>query len=124
MSDAALKPRRSACPIASTLEVIGDRWTLVIVRDLLIGKSRYGEFLASPEGIPTNILASRLRRMEESGLIEKDLYQRNPPRHAYRLTRRGRKLLPLLQEMCRWGNAFVDGTRRPPDSFMTASFPD
>lgn len=124
MPDPILTPRRSACPIAATLDIVGDKWSLVIVRDLLIGKSRYGEFLTSPEGITTNILADRLKRMEESGLIDKDLYQRNPPRHAYRLTRRGRKLLPLLQEMCRWGNAFIPGTRQPPDSFMAAKFPD
>ena len=80
MSVPALKPARSVCPIASTLDLVGDKWSLLIVRDLLIGKSRYGEFLKSPEGITTNILADRLRRMERTGLIERDLYQQHPRR--------------------------------------------
>ncbi len=124
MPDPVLKPARSVCPIASTLDLVGDKWSLLIVRDLLIGKSRYGEFLKSPEGITTNILADRLRRMEQTGLVERDLYQQHPPRYAYRLTRRGRKLLPILQDMCRWANEFVDGTWQPPESFMNAKFED
>ena len=122
MTHMVLKPERSICPIAATLDLVGDKWSLIIVRDLIIGKSRYGEFLDSPEGITTNILANRLRRMEQTGLIDKDLYQQHPPRYAYRLTRRGRKLLPILQDMCRWANEFVDGTWRPPESFMNAKF--
>jgi DNA-binding HxlR family transcriptional regulator len=119
MEKSTFKPERSACPIATALDIVGDRWTLVIVRDLVIGKSRYSEFLDSPERITTNILASRLKRMEEVGLIEKRPYQEHPPRHEYRLTGMGIKLLPVLQGMCRWANEFVDGTFIPPDSFMT-----
>ena len=109
---------RSPCPIASTLDLVGDRWSLLIVRDLLIGKQRYGEFLASPEGITTSILADRLRRMEAAGLIEKQPYQENPVRYAYRLTARGQELQPVLQEICRWANRHVPDTWTPPDSFM------
>jgi DNA-binding HxlR family transcriptional regulator len=72
---------RSGCPIAATLDLVGDKWSLVIVRDMLMGKRRYGEFLASPEGITTNILADRLKRMEDLGLISKAPYQKHPPRY-------------------------------------------
>jgi DNA-binding HxlR family transcriptional regulator len=94
---------RSFCPIATTLEFVGDRWTLVIVRDLLNGKRRFSEFLGSPERITTNILTGRLADMERDGLIEKTAYQTRPLRHEYRLTARGAALLPVLLEMCLWG---------------------
>ena len=60
--------RRSLCPVACSLDILGDRWTLLVIRDLFAGKSRFGEFLASPEHIPTNILAERLKRLERAGL--------------------------------------------------------
>ena len=109
---------RSPCPIASTLDLVGDRWTLVVIRDMLTGKRLYGEFLASPEGISTNILADRLQSLERAGLVRRRAYQSNPPRHEYRLTPKGRGLLPVLQEICRWGNKFVPGTWVAPESFM------
>ena len=109
---------RSGCPIASTLDLVGDRWSLVVVRDMLNGKSRFGEFLESPEGIPTNILTERLRRLESDGLIDKQPYQTRPLRHEYILTDRGRALLPILQSMCRFGNKQIPGTWTPPREFM------
>jgi DNA-binding HxlR family transcriptional regulator len=111
-------PKRSGCPIASTLDIVGDRWSLVLIRDLINGKSRFGEFMASPEGITSNLLADRLRRLEAAGLIVRDAYQQNPPRHAHRLTPAGEALLPVLQAICRWGNRHIDGTWIPPESFM------
>lgn len=109
---------RSGCPIASSLDIIGDRWTLVVLRDLLNGKSRFGEFLASPEGIATNVLTDRLTVMEANGLVEKQLYQQRPRRYAYSLTPKGEALLPVLQQLCLWGNAQLPGTWIPPESFM------
>lgn len=109
---------RSPCPIASTLDILGDKWTLVIVRDLLVGKSRYGEFLESPEGISTNILADRLRTLESAGLVSKAPYGNSEIRNAYSLTEKGDALLPVLQEMCRWGNRFLPETWVPPSFFM------
>lgn len=109
---------RSGCPIASTLELVGDRWTLVIVRDMVTGKKRYGEFLESPERITTNVLADRLNRMEAAGLAVKTPYQRRPVRYEYALTDMGLGLLPVLQEICRWGNKYIPGTWIPPESFM------
>ncbi|MCA3255226.1 MAG: helix-turn-helix transcriptional regulator [Alphaproteobacteria bacterium] len=109
---------RSPCPIATTLDLVGDRWTLIILRDLLTGKTRYSEFLSSPEKITTNILADRLERMERAGLIAKSPYQQRPVRYAYALTEMGRGLHPLLREICRWANRHVPGTWVPPAQFM------
>ncbi len=109
---------RSPCPIASSLDIVGDRWTLVILRDMLMGKTRYSQFLASPEGITTNILADRLARMEAAGLIDRTPYQQRPARHAYTLTGMGRALHPTLRELCRWANLYMPGTWTPPAAFM------
>ena len=109
---------RSPCPIASSLDILGDKWTLVLVRDLVTGKRRYGEFLDSPEGIATNILATRLKAMVDAGLIAKRPYQRNPTRHEYTLTPLGDDLLPVLQAFCRWGNRHFPESWIPPAWFM------
>ena len=111
---------RSGCPIATTLDLVGDRWTLVILRDMLNGKARFSEFLASPERITTNVLTERLARMESAGLVEKDRYSERPRRYAYRLTEMGRGLRPVVQEMCRWANRYMPGTWIPPEHFMAA----
>jgi DNA-binding HxlR family transcriptional regulator len=112
------KPARSGCPIASTLDLVGDRWSLVVIRDMLTGKSRFQQFLASPERITSNILADRLAMLEASGLVEKSAYQAHPPRYDYRLTAAGTGLLPVLQQVCRWANRYLPGTWTPPASFM------
>jgi len=84
------------------------------VRDLLIlGKRRYGEFQSSPEAIPTNILADRLKRLEAAGLITKELYQDNPPRAEYFLTRKGSDLGPVLKAMGQWGVRHIPGVVIP-----------
>lgn len=109
-------PLRSTCPIAGSLDLIGDRWTLLVVRDLVRGRQRYGEFAGAPEGIPTNILADRLVRLEECGIITSETYQENPPRYAYSLTARGRDLKPVLVALARWGERHVPGTRIPAET--------
>lgn len=109
---------RSGCPIATTLDIVGDRWTLVLLRDMLNGKAKYSEFLASPERITTNVLADRLLKMEAAGLIEKRLYQTRPERFDYALTPKGRGLHPVVREMCLWANRHVPGTWVAPESFM------
>ncbi len=100
---------RSACPIANVLDIVGDKWTLLVVRDLMMGKHRYGEFQTSPEAIPTNILAERLKRLEAAGLVKKDFYQDNPPRAEYFLTSKGADLGPILQAMGQWGAQYIPG---------------
>lgn len=109
---------RSGCPIASTLDLIGDKWTLVIVRDMLAGKTKFGEFLGSPEGITTNILSDRLKNMVVHGLVEKRPYQDRPVRHEYFLTDKGRGLQLALIEICIWANHEIEGTWTPPAWFM------
>jgi DNA-binding HxlR family transcriptional regulator len=103
---------RSRCPVACSLDVLGDRWTLLVIRDLFAGKSRFGEFLASPERIPTNILAERLKRLERAGLITGSAYNEHPPRFDYHLTERGRELAPVVDAIAVWGLAQFPGTRR------------
>lgn len=102
---------RSVCPIANTLDLVGDKWSLLVVRDLLRGKRTYGELLDSPEGIPTNILADRLRRLEEAGLIESSAYQERPVRYAYGLTEKGAELGEILLALVKWGKKHIPGTR-------------
>ena len=109
--------KRSGCPVANALDLFGDRWTLIVIRDLVVGKRRYGDFEKSPEGIPTNILADRLRQLEQHQLIRKVPYQRRPTRYEYHLTEKGADLLPVLQAMVRWANIHVPGSWRPPESF-------
>lgn len=101
---------RSQCPVACTLDVLGDKWTLLVVRDLLLGKTTYSEFQQSPERIPTNILAQRLKRLQDAGIIEKERYQERPVRYRYLLTEKGRDLQPVLSAMIDWGNRYIPGT--------------
>ncbi|MGH7731836.1 MAG: winged helix-turn-helix transcriptional regulator [Candidatus Eiseniibacteriota bacterium] len=99
--------------------MIGDRWTLLVVRDLFFfGKRRFGELVASPEGVPTNLLTDRLRRLEKEGLVRKALYQRHPRRYEYRLTEKGAHLGPVLRELIAWSNRHIPGTARPPAGFL------
>jgi len=98
-----MKNRRSNCPVACTLDLVGDRWTLLVVRDLVMGKTYFDEFLASPEGIATNILSSRLRLLEDLGYVtgEKDASDRR--RIHYSLTKKGERLGKLLRGIVKWG---------------------
>jgi DNA-binding HxlR family transcriptional regulator len=101
---------------------VGDRWTLLVMRDLLFyDKRRFADFLASPEGIATNILADRLERLERCGLIRRRRYRDNPPREEYQLTPRGRDLGPVLRELIRWGKRHVRGTAKRPPAGVTKS---
>ena len=103
--------KRSTCPIANVLDLVGDKWSLLIVRDMLLfNKHRYGDFLAADEGITTNILADRLKRLELYGIIEKMPYQHNPVRHEYYLTDKGRDLRPMVMDMVDWGLKYIPGT--------------
>lgn len=114
--------RRSNCPINVALELFGDRWSLLILRDMLIvEKSRYGEFLDSPEAISTNILASRLKQLQGLGLIEKLADPLDRKSFLYLPTDKGVSLLPVLLEMFRWGMEQADGTAGPDWLVGTAS---
>jgi DNA-binding HxlR family transcriptional regulator len=102
---------RSPCAVACTLDLVGDKWSLLVVRDLLRGKVTYGELQNSLEGIPTNILADRLKRLEQAELIAKSAYQEHPVRYAYGLTEKGKALSDVLLALVRWGKKHIPGTR-------------
>ncbi len=103
--------RRSPCPIASTLDLVGDKWSLLVIRDMLHGKRTYGELVDSPEGIPTNMLADRLRRLEEAGIILRSAYRDRPVRYAYTLSDKGKDLGEVLLAYVRWGKRHIPGTQ-------------
>lgn len=107
--------RRSPCPVACTLDLLGDRWTLLVIRDLFLGRERFRDLLASPEGIPTNILTDRLERLLQAGLIEQVPAEKGGKRLAYRLTEKGRELAPILKAMRDWGLRWEKGARAFPD---------
>ena len=102
--------RRSPCPVTCSLDILGDKWTLLVVRDLLLGKSRYKEFASSPEGIPTNILADRLDRLVTHGITEQVPVSEGSKRMKYQLTDKGRELMPILIAIKEWGLKWVEGT--------------
>jgi DNA-binding HxlR family transcriptional regulator len=101
--------RRSICPVACSLDLLGDRWTLLVIRDLFAGKSRFGDFLASPEGIATNILSARLQGLQTGGLIAAEPCTERVGALRYRLTPRGTALLPVLAALKDWGLAHIAG---------------
>jgi DNA-binding HxlR family transcriptional regulator len=106
--------QRSPCPIACTLDLIGDRWTLLVIRDMMFfGKQRFEEFLESPEGISTNILTNRLKSLEQMGFIEKQPYSNHPRRMNYQLTEQGKNLRPVLKAMIAWGLQYIPDTKVP-----------
>ena len=102
---------RSCCPITCSLDLLGDKWTLLIIRDLFLGKKRYQEFLVSPEKIATNILADRLKKIEANGLVIQKIYQQNPTRYEYELTQKGEELRPVLEALIKWGRTYYPGTK-------------
>jgi DNA-binding HxlR family transcriptional regulator len=120
------KKRRTGCPIAFGLDTFGDRWTLLIIRDILLRDCKtYGDFLEAGEGIATNILADRLKQLEQFDIITKSRDPKNRRRYLYRLTEKGLDLTPVLLEMVRWsfkydpdtiaGRAFVKRIERDRD---------
>ncbi len=99
--------------MAGTLDILGDRWSLLLVRDLLLGgELRNSDFAGAAEAIPTNTLADRLRRLDEAGIIERVSYSEHPPRFRYRLTDRGQRLGPVVDALANWGVQNLPGTRR------------
>jgi DNA-binding HxlR family transcriptional regulator len=105
---------RSGCPISTSLEIFGDRWSLLVVRDLMFsGLCSFKEFEAAGEGIATNVLAERLERLEAAGIISRRPDPEDGRKVVYRLTRKGMELAPMLVEMVIWGAAH-EKTEAPP----------
>ena len=108
------KKRRSRCPVSFALDRVGDKWSLLVVRDIMFrGKETYGEFLESGDGIATNVLADRLKCLETDGIIEKSQDPENKRRYLYRLTDKGLDLAPVLLEMMRWSAKYDADTGTP-----------
>jgi DNA-binding HxlR family transcriptional regulator len=103
----ASKKRRSDCPLSCSLDIWGDKWSLLIIRDLMFAKKcTYGDFLKSAEGIATNILASRLQGLEENKIIEKSDHPESKAKVLYRLTQKGIDLLPIIVEVHLWAEKY------------------
>lgn len=99
------KKNRSTCPIAVALDMLGDRWSLIVVRDLMMAKSlTYGELAECSEGITTNILADRLKKLTAEGIVDKTPYQTKPVRYAYSLTAKGLGLKPIMCAIVTWAH--------------------
>ena len=94
------------CPVARTLDVVGDRWTLLILRDLSWGRAKFSALQASLDGIPANLLSERLKRLEQSGMIERVFYSDHPPRAEYKLSAKGKAFVPVLIAMRSYGEAW------------------
>ena len=106
--------RRSDCHINFALEMFGDPWSLLIIRDIVyFGKKTYGEFLASEEGMATNILASRLAHLEQQGILVKKLSEKDRRKEEYVLTEKGLDLIPVLVEMANWSAEYDAHTAAP-----------
>lgn len=95
------------CPIARTLEIVGEWWTLLIVRDAIKGARRFEEFKAT--GIADNILTARLRKLTDEGILERRLYQERPARYEYHLTAKGQSLRPIILALRSWGRQWTQG---------------
>ena len=97
------------CPVARTLDLIGERWTILLLRDLLLhGPRRFQDFQASLPGVAPNTLSARLKAMEDSGLVSRELYNERPPRLEYVLTAKGKSLGPIVKAMREWGSKHLD----------------
>lgn len=97
------KAYNQSCPIARTLDVVGDRWTLLIIRDMFMGRTKFGEMLESCPGLPPRLLSDRVKRLEDQGLVKRTVYSQHPLRAEYHLTAKGRSLFPVLRSIGEWG---------------------
>jgi len=108
---------RSACPINYSLEMLGDKWSLLILRDIIqFGKNTYGDFVTSDEKIARNILASRLSKLQREGMVTKRPHPQDKRKDIYEVTEKGLAVIPILLDMSEWGSGY--GT--PPDAMLTA----
>ena len=106
MTEAKARSELPACPVETTLTLIGDKWKVLILRDLLPGTKRFGELKKSVGNVSQKVLTAQLRDMEESGLVHREVYAEVPPRVEYSLTELGRSLKPILDSMWAWGEEY------------------
>jgi len=102
------------CPVARTLDIIGERWTILILRDLfLFGPRRFQDLQNSLSGVAPNTISARIKTLEDAGIISRELYSEHPPRAVYSLTKRGQDLKPALLALRDWGEKYTDGPPAP-----------
>ena len=106
MSEMTAKATLPACPVETTLTLIGDKWKVLILRDLMPGTKRFGELKKSVGNVSQKVLTAQLRAMEESGLVNRKVYAEVPPRVEYSLTELGKSLKPILDSMWDWGEGY------------------
>ena len=106
MSEMTSKADLPACPVETTLTLIGDKWKVLILRDLMPGTKRFGELKKSVGNVSQKVLTAQLRAMEESGLVHREVYAEVPPRVEYSLTELGKSLRPVLDSMQAWGEGY------------------
>ena len=106
MNETSAKKELPACPVETTLTLIGDKWKVLILRDLMPGTKRFGELKKSIGNVSQKVLTAQLRAMEESGLVNRKVYAEVPPRVEYSLTELGKSLKPILDSMRAWGEAY------------------
>ena len=106
MIEVKAKKELPACPVETTLTLIGDKWKVLILRDLMPGTKRFGELKKSVGNVSQKVLTAQLRAMEASGLVNRKVYAEVPPRVEYSLTELGKSLKPILDSMCAWGKAY------------------
>ena len=94
---------QAACPVARTLDVVGDRWTILVLRDLSFGRRKFSALQGSLKGISANLLSDRLKKLEQSGMVEQVAYSAHPPRFEYKLSAKGRAFVPVLVAMVTYG---------------------
>jgi DNA-binding HxlR family transcriptional regulator len=98
---------QSTCPVACSLDLLGDRWTLLIIRDLFRKRHRFADLQASLTGVPSNVLSDRLKLLENEGIVERRFYSQHPPRAEYYLTRKGIDLRDVLRALVQWGSTHL-----------------
>lgn len=106
MEDAKVRTELPVCPVETTLSLIGDKWKVLILRDLMPGTKRFGELKKSVGNVSQKVLTAQLRAMEESGLVHREVYAEVPPRVEYSLTELGKSLKPILDSMWAWGEEY------------------
>ena len=106
MNENKAKPELPACPVETTLTLIGDKWKVLILRDLIPGTKRFGELKKSVGNVSQKVLTAQLRAMEDSGLVHREVYAEVPPRVEYSLTELGKSLKPILDSLQLWGEGY------------------
>ena len=106
MNEASAKKELPACPVETTLTLIGDKWKVLILRDLMPGTKRFGELKKSVGNVSQKVLTAQLRAMEENELVHREVYAEVPPRVEYSLTELGKSLKPILDSMWAWGEEY------------------